>query len=67
MAEEKKSKLIEGLKNFKLWVKQEGFRETPVQENFSFKKYLPNGRSTNFAKFEDDDKAEHHSDIPSHG
>ena len=38
----------------------------PVQEIISVKKALPHGRSDNFAKFENDDKAEHYSQFMSH-
>ena len=39
----------------------------PAQDNISGKKYTPHGRSAKFTKFEYDDKAEHHSEFPSHG
>ena len=34
-----------------------------MQEIISGKKDLPHGSSTNFEKYEDDDKAEHHSEL----
>ena len=54
VAEENKRNIIEELKFFKPWGKQEFSLQTPVQESISRKKYLSRGRSANFAKFEDD-------------
>ena len=47
--------------------KQESFLRTTVKESIIFKKALPHGRIANFAKFEDDDKAKHHSEWNNHG
>ena len=56
VAEDNKSNMIEVLKYLQTVEEKEGFYQINTRE-YQQKKDLPHGRSANFEKFENDDKA----------
>ena len=64
----KKRSMIEGLNNLKtMGVNKKGYRKLQYKGKQVARKALPHRKGANFANFEDDDKAEHHSELPSNG
>ena len=59
--------MIEVLKKIKLWEKKKSFRKFQYKRELVTRKLYRMARDSTLSFFEDDDKEEHHSYLPSHG